>query len=357
MKIVLDAMGTDNHPGPDVEGAVLAARAWGDEITLVGDESAINEALSSHDTIDLKLKIVHTSQVIEMTDEPAQAARTKKDSSMLVGMNLVRDGQADAFVSAGNTGGLLAVATLHSVRRIRGIKRPALTAVIPLTGGNTVLLDVGANADCRPEFLLQFGIMGSIYAELVLGISKPKVALLSNGEEPGKGNQLIKESFALFAESDLNFIGNVEGKDLIGRKADVVVTDGFTGNIALKTIEAVARMLNDLIRENITLEQDTLWRFYPFLPNKLPEMFNLQTQIPNPLTVLGGLLAKPAFRRVAKQIDPFEIGGVPLLGLDGVVIGAHGRSNAWAIRNAIRQAKLTVQADMIEAIKTSLETD
>ncbi len=329
MRIVLDAMGTDNHPVPDIEGAVMAAREWGDEIILVGDEERIRAELAKHDTAGLKLEIVHASQVIEMTDPPAEAARAKKDASMRVGMNLVRDGEADAFVSAGNTGGLLAVATLYSVKRIRGVKRPALTAVLPLANGRVTLLDVGANADCRPEYLYQFGLMGSIYTERVLGIERPKVALLSNGEEAGKGNTLVKEAFELLQASELNFVGNVEGKEMIAAQADVVVTDGFTGNIALKTIEAVARMLNDLIRDQL---------------------------MSNPLTILGGLLAKPAFRRVAKQIDPFEVGGAPLLGVDGVVIGAHGRSNGWAIRNAIRQARLAVEGDVLGAIKAGLGT-
>jgi glycerol-3-phosphate acyltransferase PlsX len=320
-------MGTDDYPAPDVEGAVLAAREWGDEILLVGDKARLRPELDKHDTAGLKLELVHASQVIEMTDKPADAARAKKDSSMRVGLNLVRDGQADAFVSAGNTGGLLATATLHSVRRIPGVKRPAITAVLPLASGRVALLDVGANADCKPEYLYQFGVMGSVYVERVLGVENPSVALLSNGEEPGKGSTLVKEAFELFQASDLNFVGNVEGKELISAQADVVVTDGFTGNIALKTIEAVARMLNDLIRDEL---------------------------MSNPLTVLGGLLAKSAFRRVAKRIDPYEVGGAPLLGINGVVIGAHGRSNGWAIRNAIRQARLAVKGDMLNAIKEGI---
>lgn len=328
MRIVLDAMGTDDYPAPDVEGAVLAAREWGDEIILVGDETQVRAELEKHDTTGLQLELVHASEVIEMTDKPADAARAKKDSSMRVGMNLVRDGQADAFVSAGNTGGLLAVATLHSVKRIRGVKRPALTAVLPLAAGRVTLLDVGANADCKPEFLYQFGVMGSVYTQRVLGVEEPRVALLSNGEEPGKGNTLIKETFELMKASKLNFVGNVEGKEMIAAEADVVVADGFTGNVALKTVEAVARMLNDLIREEL---------------------------MSNPLTILGGLLAKSAFRRVARKVDPFEVGGVPLLGVNGVVIGAHGRSNGWAIRNAIRQARLAVNGDMLNAIKSGLQ--
>lgn len=321
-------MGTDEYPAPDVEGAVLAARAWGDEIILVGDEALVRPELDKHDTAGLKLELVHASQMIGMTDkQPAEAAKAKTDASMRVGMNLVRDGQADAFVSAGNTGGLLAVATLHSVRRIPGVKRPALVAALPTTSSRVALLDVGANADCRPEHLYQFGLMGSVYAERVMGVERPRVALLSNGEEPGKGNTLVRETFNLFRDSSLNFVGNVEGKELVAAEADVVVTDGFTGNIALKTIEAVARMMETLIRDEL---------------------------MSNPLTILGGVLAKPAFRRVAKRIDPFEIGGVPLLGVNGVVLGAHGRSNGWAIRNAIRQARLAVEGDMLNAIKVGL---
>ncbi len=328
MRIVLDAMGTDDHPAPDVEGAVLASREWGDEIVLVGDKERVQPELEKYDTAGLKLELVHASQVIEMTDKPAAIAKSKKDSSMRVGMNMVRDGEADAFVSAGNTGGLLTVATLHSVRRIRGIKRPAITAALPLANGHVTMLDVGANADCKPEFLLQFGIMGSIYTERVLGVENPRVALLSNGEEPGKGNELTKAAFGLLQASPLNFVGNVEGKELIAGEADVVVTDGFTGNVAIKTIEAVAKMINSLIRDEL---------------------------MSNPLTILGGLLAKPAFRRVGKRLDPFEIGGVPLLGVNGVIIGAHGRSNSWAMRNAIRQARLAVEGDIVSAIKQGLE--
>jgi glycerol-3-phosphate acyltransferase PlsX len=322
-------MGTDDYPVPDVEGAVLAAREWGDEIILVGDEARVRPELEKHDTAGLKLELVHASQVIEMTDKPAQAARAKEDSSMRVGLGLLRDGQADAFVSAGNTGGVLAVATLHSVRRIRGVKRPALTTVLPMAQGQVTLLDVGANADCKSEYLYQFGVMGSVYSQRVLGVEQPRVALLSNGEEPGKGSSLVKEAFQLLQDSDLNFVGNVEGKELIRAEADVVVTDGFTGNVAIKCIEATARMLNDLIRDEL---------------------------MSNPLTILGGLLSKPAFRRVAQRTDPFEVGGAPLLGVNGVVIVAHGRSNGRAVRNAIRQARLAVQGDMLNAIKAGLGT-
>jgi glycerol-3-phosphate acyltransferase PlsX len=327
MRIVLDAMGSDSYPVPDVEGAVLAAREWGDEIILVGREEAIRQELARHDTADLKLEIVHAPQVIEMDDEPAWAAREKKNSSMHVGMNLVRDGKADGYVTAGNTGGVLAVATLHTLRRIRGVKRPVLAAIFPMPEGRFVVLDIGANADCRPEYLLQFAVMGDVYARAVLGCDRPRVALLSNGEEPDKGNTLVKEAYKLLADSNLNFIGNVEPKEAVACHADVVVTDGFSGNVFLKTTEATAKMLTDLIHDEIKA---------------------------SPLTAVGGLLAKPAFRRVARRVDPFEVGGLPLLGVNGVVIVGHGRSNARAIKNAIGQARKAVQGGVVEAIRNGL---
>lgn len=328
MKIVLDAMGSDEYPVPDVAGAVQAAREWGDEIILVGREELIRGELEKHDTAGLPLEIVHAPDVIEMGDEPAWAARKKKNSSMHVGMGLVRDGEAEAYVTAGNTGGVLAVATLHTLKRIRGVKRPALATIMPMPAGHFITLDMGANADCRPEYLLQFALMGVIYARAVLDRAEPRVALLSNGEEAGKGNALIKETTKLFQESDLNFVGNVEPKEAIACEADVVVHDGFTGNIFIKSIEATAKMLTDLIREEIKAA---------------------------PLTAVGGLLAKPAFERVGKRVDPFEVGGASLLGVNGVVIVAHGRSNARAMKNAIRQARKAISGGVVEAIRSGLE--
>jgi len=320
-------MGSDSYPTPDVAGAVMAAREWGDEIILVGREEAIRQELARHDTAGLKLEIVHAPEVIEMDDEPAWAAREKKNSSMHVGMNLVREGQADGYVTAGNTGGVLAVATLHTLRRIRGVKRPALATILPLPAGHFVTLDIGANADCRPEYLLQFALMGDIYARAILCCARPRVALLSNGEEPGKGNALVKEAYKLLTGSDLDFIGNIEPKEAAACHADVVVTDGFTGNIFIKTLEATAKMLTGLIRDEIKA---------------------------SPLTAVGGLLAKPAFGRVARRVDPFEVGGGPLLGVNGVVIVGHGRSNGRAIKNGIRQARKAVQGNVVEAIRNGL---
>ncbi len=326
MRIVVDAMGSDNYPVPDVEGAVLAAREFGEEIILVGDAKRIETELNLHDTAGLHLTIEHASQVIEMDDKPSDASRTKKDSSMHVGLNLVKDGDAAAFVSAGNTGGIMAVATLHTLRRIPGIKRPALGVVFPIPE-RPMLIDNGANADCKAQFLLQFGIMGSLFMERVYGLERPKVALLSNGEEEGKGNLLIKETAPLMAKSGLNYIGNVEPKEFIAGKADVGVTDGYTGNLVLKMAESIAAYMVDLIRDELAT---------------------------SPRTMLGGLLARPAFKRVRSHLDPNEVGGAPLLGVNGVVIIAHGRSNAHAIKQAVAQARLAVENDIVGAISAGI---
>ena len=329
MRIVVDAMGSDAYPEPDVAGAVLAAREFGDDIVLVGDETVIKKALSEHNTAGLPIEIQHASQVIEMTDKPAEASRQKKDSSMHVGMRLVKEGQADAFVTAGNTGGVLAVATLHTLRRIRGILRPALGVVFPIVE-RPMLIDNGANADCKPEFLLQFGLMGSLFVERVLGIDNPRIALLSNGEEEGKGNSLIKETIPLMESSGLNYIGNIEPKEFMRGIADVAVTDGFTGNLVMKTAESIASYMSDLIRDEMTK---------------------------GPRTIVGGLLARPAFGRVRRRLDPNEVGGAPLLGVNGVVIIGHGRSNDFAIKQAIGQARLAVEKDIVGAIKAGIQAD
>ncbi|MBN1814347.1 MAG: phosphate acyltransferase PlsX [Anaerolineae bacterium] len=330
MRIVLDAMGSDNHPAADVAGAVMAAWEWGDEIIIVGQEDVVRRELANHDTSGLKLEVVHASEVIEMGDKPAEAARAKKDSSMHVGMNLVRDGKADAYVTAGNTGGVLAVATLPTLGtlgRIPGVQRPAVTGIFPLPTGEVVVLDVGANVDCKPEYLLQFAVMGSVYARAVLECENPRVALLSNGEEPYKGNALVKEAYALLEQSDLNFIGNLEPKEIVFSRADVVVADGFAGNVFTKTLEATTKMLLGAIRDEIKA---------------------------GVVTKLGGQLAKPAFKRILKRLDPGEVGGLPLLGVNGVVIKAHGRSDARAIKNAVGQARKAVQGGVVEAIRNGV---
>lgn len=323
MRIVVDAMGSDGHPEPDVAGAVAAAREFGEEIIIVGDEAKIRQELEKQDIAGLNLRVQHAAEAISMTDKPSEASRQKQDSSMHVGLNLVRDGEADAFVSAGNTGAILAVAMLHTLRRIRGVKRPALGVMFPIAG-QPMLIDNGANADVRPEYLLQFAQMGSLYVERVRGVARPRVALISNGEEEGKGNTLIKEAMPLLAESGLNYVGNVEPKEFVRGEADVAVTDGFTGNVIMKTAEAIAAYMSDLIRDEL---------------------------MGSPLSMLGGLLAKPAFRRVRQRLNPDEVGGAPLLGVNGVVIIAHGRSNAYAIKQAVGQARLAVQHEIVAAIR------
>ena len=326
MSIVLDAMGGDHAPEVVVEGGVMAAREYGIEVVLVGPQEVVEAELAKHDTAGLSLPVVHASQVIEMTDEPSMAARKKKDSSMVVGMNLVKNGEADAFTTAGNSGGALAAALFH-LGRIKGIKRPALSTVFPTRKGLCFICDVGANTDCKPVYLLQFGIMGSAYAERVLGIPNPRVGIVSTGEEEGKGSILVKEAFKLLKESDLNFIGNVEGKDIPAGLADVVVTDGFSGNIVIKLSEGVAALLMEVMEEEIKKR---------------------------PAAVLGALLARGALREVKSRLDYSEYGGAPLLGVDGVVIVGHGRSNAKAIKNMVRVGKEAAEKGMLEAIKEGI---
>lgn len=327
MRIVLDAMGSDNNPVPDVAGAVLAAREFGETIILVGDEQRVGFELARHDTQGLQIEVVHAPEQVSMADKPGLVGRSKPNSSMHVGLRLVRDGQADAFVSAGNTGAVLSIATLHTVKRIRGVHRPALSTLLSLRGQSMILLDIGANADCRPEWLAQFGIMGSVYAARVWGCSNPRVALLSNGEEAGKGSALVQEAAELLAQSGVNFIGNAEPKEILGGAVDVAVMDGFAGNVMLKTMESLATILFDMIKQEMVVD--------------------IRSKV-------AGLLARPAFRRVYRQVDPFEIGGAPLLGVNGVVIIGHGRSNAQAIKNAIRQARLAVAGRIVEAIRDGL---
>ncbi|MBC7264247.1 MAG: phosphate acyltransferase PlsX [Chloroflexi bacterium] len=327
MKIVLDAMGSDRHPVPDVEGGVAAAREYGAEIIFVGQQEVVAPEVAKHDTSGLKISLVHASQVIEMTDEPAMAARTKKDSSMAVGMRLVQQGEADAFVTCGNSGGALAAALFY-LGRLKGVKRPALASVFPTVAGPAFLLDLGANTDCKPEYLLQFGVMGSAYAERVLGIANPRVAIVSTGEEEGKGSTLAKEAYKLLKASQLNFIGNAEGKDIPAGFADVIVTDGFTGNVIVKLSEGVASLILTVLEREIKAR---------------------------PLAVLGALLARNAFRAVKRALDYSEYGGGPLLGVNGVVIVGHGRSNAKAVKNAVRVAMQSVQANLIGHIRSVIE--
>jgi len=250
MNIAVDAMGGDHAPGVVVDGAVQAARDLGLEITLIGQRAAIQAELDKHDTAGLRLTLHHASEVIAMDEhDPAMAIKSQKDSSMVVGMEMVKRQEADAFFSAGHSGGALAAA-LFRVGRIRGIRRPALSTIFPsqTPQGHCFLLDIGANADCKPEYLVQFAAMGSVYAERVLGVPNPRVAIVSNGEEEGKGNQLVQETIPLLRASTINFVGNAEGKDIPWGVADVIVTDGFTGNVIIKLSEGVAKMLMESFR-------------------------------------------------------------------------------------------------------------
>ncbi|MEW6401137.1 MAG: phosphate acyltransferase PlsX [Chloroflexota bacterium] len=331
-RIVVDAMGSDEFPRPDVFGSVEAAREYGVEIILVGDESKIKPVLDSAKPGTLPIRIVHAPEMLTMNDKGedlAFKARHKDaQNSMAVGIDLVKRGEADAFVTAGNTGAAM-VTSLLRLGRIRGVERPALAPIFPTATGSCVVLDIGANPDCEPIHLLQFGIMGSIYAEKVRGIKNPKVGLISNGEEEGKGNHLVKEATPLFKASRLNYFGNVEGKEVIGGKVDVAVTDGFTGNVMLKSSEAVAKLIVDKIRETI-------------------KAGNLTTKI-------GGMLVRPALGVIKKLLDPSEEGAAPLLGVNGLVFIGHGRSDALAMKNAVRVAKNAVEAKVLDAIKSAIE--
>src|SRR5574341_2233887 len=329
-RIVVDAMGSDKFPAPDVAGAVMAAREYGVEIILVGDESKIRPVLAAQNPASLPIRIVHAPEMLTMEDkgeELALKARHGK-SSMAVGMDLVKNGEADAFVTAGNTGAGM-VTALFRLGRLRGVDRPAIAPIFPTATGTCVVLDIGANPDCKPENLLQFAIMGSIYAEKARGVKNPRVGLISNGEEEGKGNELVRAATPLLKNSGLNFYGNVEGKEVIGGKVDVAVTDGFTGNVMLKSSEAVGKLIVDNIRD--TIKHGSLF------------------------TKLGGLLVRPALGSIKKLLDPSEQGAAVLLGVNGIVFICHGRSDAIAVKSAVRVAKEAVEAKVLDAMKSAIE--
>lgn len=328
MQIAIDVMGTDNRPVPDIEGSVLALKEITDlKLLLVGDKVQIERQLSHHTYDASRIEIVHSSQQVIMEDKPSQIIKSKPESSIHIGLNLLNK-EADAFVSMGNTGAIMSVATLKSPRRILGVNRPALSVIFNILGNPTIFLDIGANADSKVEWLTQFAIMGSIYADQALDMKNPRIGLLSNGEEDGKGTSLIREAGELLRQqSSLNFIGNIEPKEIFSGAADVVVADGFTGNLLTKTFEASTRYLSTIIREEVTR---------------------------NPISTLGGALIKPAMQRVRKRIDTSEVGGAPLLGVDGVVIIGHGSSNANGVKNAIHQAKRAVDGNIIDAIRENI---
>lgn len=323
--VTLDAMGGDHAPAVVVEGAVAAARDFGVRILLVGPPREIEPLLARHGRPPT-IEIVEAGEVVAMDDHPVTAVRQKRGSSIVVGIGLVRDGRAQAFVSAGNTGAVMA-AGLFELKRIAGVDRPALAAVIRTRRGKTCLIDIGANADCRPEHLAQFGLMGSVYMQRVFKVANPSVALLSIGEEEGKGNALVQQAYPRLHELPIRFVGNVEGKDVPEGTVDVVVCDGFVGNVALKLAEGMAGTITELIRDEVSAS----W---------LSKLFAI------------GLV--PAFRRVRRRMDYAEYGGVPLLGLSGLCIVAHGRSNARAIKSAIRVAAQAVDQGVVEHIERGL---
>ncbi len=340
MRIVVDAFGSDKCPVPDVEGAVLAAREWADEIILVGPEDRTRAELAKYETEGLRIHVVDAPQVLTM-EHHSEDVRNMPDSSIRVGMRLVKEGKADAFVSAGNTIACLSSA-IFDLRRIRGIRRPALATVYPASFMPLVFLDMGATADPKPEYLLQFAEMGRIYAEKILNIANPRIGLLANGEEEEKGSLVLRETFQIFKQSDMNFVGNVEPKDAMRGHTDVLVTDGFTGNIMIKTTEAVASFIVRLLKQH-------LWA------NTLSKV-GLVLMLPGLLLALPGLLfLAPQIMKMVKRLDYAEYGGGLLLGVDGVVIVGHGRSNAKAIKNAIRQGREAVLGHIIPTIKAGLE--
>jgi glycerol-3-phosphate acyltransferase PlsX len=323
MRIALDAMGGDNAPAQIVAGGVWAARDLGVGIALVGPEPVIRAELAKHDTTGLRLDVVHADEVIGMDEHPAEAVRTKRRNTMTVALELVRDGTASAAVSAGNSGAMLA-ASLFTLKRIPGVDRPALGGIFPAVGGKrTMVLDIGANTDSKPAYLVQFAVMGALYLEQVFGVARPRVGLLANGEEESKGDELVRAAHALLKvaapAAGINFIGNVEGRDVNAGTVDVVVCDGFVGNVLLKVEEGLSKMLLETIRTAITS---------------------------NPITAVGGLLARPAFNEVRRQTDYEEYGGVPLLGINGVSIVSHGRSGPKAIKSAIRVARQAAEAQV-----------
>jgi glycerol-3-phosphate acyltransferase PlsX len=331
VQIALDAMGGDYGSEELIAGALLAVRQTGLSVSLVGDESLLSKLLDNlaPDSKTAKLiKIVHSSQVIDMNEHPVDAIRKKKDASIMVAFDLVQRGEADAAVSAGNSGATLAAAT-RKLGRLEGISRPGIASIFPTLKKPVVLMDIGANVDCRPQHLFQFGVMASAFSR-INDVKNPRVGLLSIGEEIGKGNSLIKETYPLLENSALNFIGNVEGRDVFQGEVDVIVCDGFVGNVCLKVSEGLAeaamQMLRDEIVKSITAK-------------------------------IGYLLARHAFKSFKKRVDYAEYGGAPLLGINGIGIICHGKSSAHAIKNAIleaaKMAKGNINKDILESLAAS----
>ncbi len=326
IKIAVDGMGSDNAPHSEVAGAIEAARTYNVHIVLVGKEAILAPLLKKAGGYGLPIEIRNATQVVAMDEQPAMALRTKRDSSIRVGADLVRAGIAGGLVSAGNTGAVMAISkTVFGV--VPGVDRPALAAILPTLAGHAVLLDVGANVTCKPHHLVQFAIMGHWFCKIIINVPSPRVGLMSVGEEESKGNDLTKEVYKSLKEINLNFIGNVEGRDIYNGRADVIVCDGFTGNVALKTSEGLIEAALKLLRDELSS--------------------NLQAK-------LGALLSQQSFKRLKRRLDYSEYGGAPLLGLRGVTIICHGRSSSNAIKNAIRVAKEFVENQVNAKLESEL---
>ncbi len=331
MRIVLDAMGSDTCPEPEIAASIEAARLFGDEIILVGPSVDLTTRLKAAKAPPGSVRVEDASDTITMKDKGMalvlKAKRQNSKTSLAIGIDLVKTGQADAFVTAGNTGGAMTTAYFR-LETIPGVERPALAATFPVKTGYCIILDIGANPDCKPEHLVQFAIMGSIFSQKARKIQNPRVAILSNGEEGGKGNELVRNTYPLLESSGLNFIGNVEGKELFSGEADVVVTDGFTGNVLLKSSEAVGKLITDILKAQL---------------------------MSNPISMLGGILAKPALSKVKAMMNPDEVGAAPLLGVNGLVFIGHGRSNAHALVSAIKMARQAVESDLLGSIRSAIQ--
>jgi phosphate acyltransferase len=327
-RIAVDAMGSETAPSPEIEGAIQAARARYAEVILVGPENVLKRELGARNAKGLKIEIVHASEAVTMEDTAAKAFRRKRDSSIRVAARLVRDGNVDGLISAGNTGAVMTTAKIV-LGTLEGVDRPAVAQVFPNSkkGRATVLLDVGANVDCKPLHLEQFAVMGEIYYRKIFGVEKPRVGLLSNGSEPHKGNELTREALARLSQLPLNFAGNVEGRDLFNGQVDVIVADGFIGNVALKISEGLVDAFSALLKEALSSS----------LTSKL-----------------GYTLSRGAFRNFKKRLDYSEYGGAPLLGVRGVCIICHGGSNANAVKNAIRVAAEFAEGRVNEKIEREL---
>ncbi len=331
MILALDAMGGDKAPDINVEGAILAVKQSDNDVILVGKQdilySQIDKWSKKYSIPKNRIRVVNASEVIEMGEHPANASRHKKDSSMAVCCNLVTTKQADAFVSMGNSGAAMAVSLLH-FKRIKGVSRPAISVLFPTIKGRCIIIDAGANVDCKPEHLFQFAIMGNVYSKEMLGIKSPRVAVLSIGEEDTKGNELTFETSNLLKKTDLNFIGNIEGGDIPKAKADVIVCDGFIGNVFLKSSEGVAEMIQKLVKNSIK-SNPLYWGAAPFL--------------------------KLAMKSVKKKTDYDEFGGAPLLGVNGTCIIGHGRSNSRAVKNALDVAAKLAKSNVNKIIEDQIQ--